>query len=87
MRKVSYKIYTEDDRFYMDTTNYDLMKSHEEEGYRVHTVLTEVPEFSYWADSNGEMVCQSYKDRAVEKANGKELFFKVSNPLKTALEM
>lgn len=87
MRKVSYVIYTEAGSFYHETTNYDLMMELKDAGYRVHTRLTEVPEFSWWADEKGENVAATYADKRKLKAEGHKLTHHVSNPLVTALQM
>lgn len=87
MRKVSYKIYTENGSFYHETTNYDLMRELKEAGYRVYTQLTEVPEFGRWADENGEDVAATYAEKRELEAEGHKLTYRLSNPLVTAIHM
>ena len=81
MRKVSYTIYTEDGRFYTETTNYEYMTRLADEGYIVATRLEEVPELAYWKD--GDEIAFTYADRK----RLKNPIFHLTSPLVTALQM
>ena len=50
MRKVSYTIYTEDGRFYTETTNYEYMARLADDGYIVATCLKS---HSHMPNANG----------------------------------
>lgn len=81
MRKVSYTIYTEDGRFYTETTNYEYMARLADEGYIVATCLKEVPELSYWKD--GDEIAFTY----AERKRLKHPTFHLTSSLVTALQI